>query len=53
MEAKGVKAFKQGDSIVVVIPSTFADVLEIGAGDYLSVNVKDKKLVYSKIPFKE
>ncbi len=53
MKSKGVKAFKQGNSIVVVIPSAFADVLEIGNGELLVAKVKDKQLIYTKMPFKE
>ena len=46
MKPKILKAFKQGDSTVVVIPSSFTDFLEISPGDYLKMSVTDdKKLV--------
>jgi antitoxin component of MazEF toxin-antitoxin module len=51
MKPKTVQAFKQGSSIVMVIPAPFADELEIGAGDFLHVSLKDKKLIAKKIPF--
>jgi len=54
MEPKSVKAFKQGDSTVVVIPSIFAELLEIGPNDYLTVEVdlKNQSLIYKKTKFK-
>jgi len=51
MLSKSIKAFKQGNSIVVVIPSSFADFLEIGDGDFLIAKIKGKQLIYEKTPF--
>jgi len=48
MKPKIVKAFKQGDSIVMVIPAPFAELLEIGPGDFLSVSIKDNKIIVEK-----
>jgi len=48
MKPRIVKAFKQGDSIVMVIPAPFAEMLEIGPGDFLSVYVKDNKIIIEK-----
>jgi len=43
-----VKAFKHGGSIVITIPSIFAEILEIGEGDFLQVELKDDALVVKK-----
>jgi AbrB family looped-hinge helix DNA binding protein len=50
MKNKIVKAFKHGDSIVMTIPAPFADVLNIGAGDYLEIELKKDRLVVKKAP---
>ena len=43
-----VKAFKHGGSIVITIPSIFAEILEIGEGDFLQVELKDDALIVRK-----
>lgn len=50
---KSVKAFKQGDSTVMVIPASFSDYLEIGPGDFLSLSIVGKKLIVEKTAFSE
>jgi antitoxin component of MazEF toxin-antitoxin module len=48
MPKKVAKAFKQGNSVALVIPTAIADQLEIGVGDFLLLSVKGKKLVVEK-----
>jgi antitoxin component of MazEF toxin-antitoxin module len=50
MKRKIVKAFKHGDSIVMTIPAPYADVLGIGAGDFLQVELKEDALIVKKAP---
>ena len=50
---KVAKAFKQGSSIAMVIPSAYADQLEIGVGDYLFLSIKGKQLIVEKSSYKD
>jgi len=46
---KVVKCFKHGDSIVMTIPAQFAEMLDIGPGDFLQVSIKDNRLIVEKV----
>jgi len=45
---KVVKTFKHGDSVVMTIPAQFAELLEIGPGDFLQVSLKGHRLYVEK-----
>lgn len=49
MKPKMVKAFQQGDSVVMVIPAELAEILKIAPGDFLNVHVEHERLVAEKV----
>jgi len=50
MKHRIIKTFKHGDSIVMTIPAPYAEILSIGAGDFLQVILKKDTLIIRKAP---
>lgn len=49
MKPKIVKAFQQGDSVVMVIPAEVVEILKIAPGDFLNVCVERDRLIAEKV----
>jgi len=49
LKPKIVKAFRQGDSVVMVIPAEIAEILKITPGDFLNVRAKNEQLIAEKV----
>jgi len=53
MKPKSVKVFKHGASASIVIPKVFCEILEIGEGDFLMLELKEDSIVIKKSFYSE